>query len=695
MSISALNTALTGLKAAQQALNTISSNIANASTPGYTRKILPQESLVISGVGSGVLTSGLVRNVDLALLRDLNKQISLTEAVSVQKKDLDSIQDFHGASESERAISSQLGKLADGFASLSSAPNSPLYLNDVLNAAKQLASKFNDFGRTINQMRNQIQGEMAAGVTDANQIMVKIAELNNRITTLDSGDQSTADLEDQRDIAVQELSKYIEITSYIGQNNQLVVMTKQGQLLVDSRARSLYFQSTNLTPNSYYPGGGANGVFLESPSGFELTANIGGSLGGLLELRDENLPIYQAQVDELAQKMAERFDSQGLRLFTDSNGNVPASVAPPAAVGYVGFCTDIRVNQTIINDPTLLRRGTYGETILEGSNEVVNRVAKYAFGAFFAQEATGSVDISAGTLFASTGMTQTNRLIGNMDLTDYTPDLDTAPNITAPATFTLTIGGVPQLITVAPGDTATDLVTDINTAFGSNVCALNGLGQLSFTTTSDITIANGTIGAAGMADLGFTFGTFPASNPALTIQVGTQSAVTVTIAPGDTAADLLADLAAIPGLSASLDTNGFLVLTPTLGGDLTISNANGDPINTLGLTVSNVAHNSFRQSNLGPNAALSTGILGNSTLEDFARSMVSDQSEDHSFNKDNLEKETSFLNTLSTRHSSQTGVNIDEELSELIRVQTAYTAAAKMISASEKLFDDLMAAFNF
>jgi hypothetical protein len=254
---------------------------------------------------------------------------------------------------------------------------------------------------------------------------------------------------------------------------------------------------------------------------------------------------------------------------------------------------------------------------------------------------------------------------------------------------------VPQLITVAPGDTATDLVTDINTAFGSNVCALNGLGQLSFTTTSDITIANGTIGAAGMADLGFTFGTFPASNPALTIQVGTQSAVTVTIAPGDTAADLLADLAAIPGLSASLDTNGFLVLTPTLGGDLTISNANGDPINTLGLTVSNVAHNSFRQSNLGPNAALSTGILGNSTLEDFARSMVSDQSEDHSFNKDNLEKETSFLNTLSTRHSSQTGVNIDEELSELIRVQTAYTAAAKMISASEKLFDDLMAAFNF
>ena len=54
----------------------------------------------------------------------------------------------------------------------------------------------------------------------------------------------------------------------------------------------------------------------------------GGKLGGLLELRDEIFPKQTAQLDELAHKLAYRFDQQGLRLFTDASGNVPADTAP-------------------------------------------------------------------------------------------------------------------------------------------------------------------------------------------------------------------------------------------------------------------------------------------------------------------------------------------------------------------------------
>ena len=47
------------------------------------------------------------------------------------------------------------------------------------------------------------------------------------------------------------------------------------------------------------------------------------------------------------------------------------------------------------------------------------------------------------TIFAASGLTQTAQRIGSVDLTDYLPDLDAAPNITAPGSFQLTIGGTP------------------------------------------------------------------------------------------------------------------------------------------------------------------------------------------------------------------------------------------------------------
>src|SRR5690606_12980243 len=147
---------------------------------------------------------------------------------------------------------------------------------------------------------------------------------------------------------------------------------------------------------------------------------------------------------------------------------------------------------------------------------------------YLRQDAIGTADISAGTIFAATGMTQTNSLIGNMNLNNYAPDLGAAPNITPPASFTLTIGGMPNNITINPGDTAADLAASINAAF-PGTAAINSLGQLSLSATADIGIADNGIGAAGIADLGLSFGSFPAADPSFPVQVGSQSPVTITI----------------------------------------------------------------------------------------------------------------------------------------------------------------------
>jgi len=691
MSTVSLNAALSGLKAAQTALNTVSTNIANASTPGYTRKILPQETVLIGGMGVGVKTGGLVRNVDTTLLKDIFKQTSVSQGALVKQTYLDRIVDFHGASEAEQSISAKIGDLESAFTNLSASPNDSLLLTQVVNAAQNVAESFNDFSELVNDLRAQTEDEISAYADEVNIQLDKIAKLNIQISNMSSNGQSTADLEDQRDIAVKTVSEYMQVSTYVNQDNVMVVSTKQGQLLADTSAQKLVFnQNVNMTATDYYPDGGLNGLRINTAGGIEISSTaIGGKIGALFDLRDNTLPTYQAQMDELAQKMAERLDSLGLRLFTDGSGNVPASVTPPTPVTYTGFAADIQVNRNIVNDPTLLRSGTNGGATTTGSTDVIDRISEYGFGNYIRQDATGTADISAGTIFAATGMAQTNSVIGNVDLNDYTPDLSAAPNITLPADFTLTVGGVPANITINPGDTPTDLVNSINAAF-PGTAALNSLGQLSLSASSDITIADNGIGAAGIADLGLSFNTFPASNPSFTVQVGSQSAVTITVSPTDTQTELLAALNAVPGLKATLGTGGVLQLTPDEGGSLTLTNVNGTPLSDLGMSLSNIAPTAFRQNNLGPSGTLSTGLPSTSSISDFATRLVSAHAADYNGAESVAEQEEAYLATLDARNATINGVDIDQEIAELIRLQTAYTAAARMITATEEMFDQLL-----
>ncbi len=690
MTTLSLNSALSGLKAAQKTLDVISSNISNASTPGYTRKILPQETLIVGGTANGVTLDAIMRNVDKSLLRDLTTQTSVSAGASVENTFLARIQSFHGASDAQTAISNQIGNLSDAFSTLSLSPDNTAALNSVVTAAQQVASTFNKFTQLVQQQRNDADTQISNDVSAVNQQLNTVAALNRQITQLTAQGRSTADLEDQRDTAVKAIAKYMQVSSFTSDNNQLVVMTKQGQTLVDSTAHQLVFAAKTQSASTSYPAT-ASGLFIDSATGTEVTqGSVGGEMGALFKLRDDTLPTYQAQMDELAQKMSSRFDAQGLRLFTDSTGNVPASVADPAPVTYNGYAGTIQVNAAVVADPTLLRSGTYGQIIQTGSNEIIRKVSEFAFGPYAYEQGTGTADISAGDLYTALGIGPSSRTNGVTDITAIQPDLDAFPNITAPASFTLDVGSGASTITINPGDTATDLVNNINAAMGPGTASLSGSGQLTFKGTGNIVIGDAGIGAAGMGDLGLSFGTTLAKNPSFTVQVGTQNPVTISIAAGDTSTDLLASLNAIPGLTASLGTGGVLVLTPKQGGDITVQNASGTPVNALGLTIAGIAQPAFRTQHLGASGSLATGLLANSNIEDYARSALTSQAEDAAAASDADTRETTYLSTLDKRNSDQSGVNIDEEVAELVRVQTSYAAAARMVSASEKVLDDLL-----
>lgn len=820
MSFQALNSALSGLRVAQLQLNTISNNVSNVGTEGYTRKILPQSSAVLSGSGENIGVRGevIIRNVDINLARDLWTQVSSVSALDVQQTYMNRIVAFHGPPDSELSIAAELSNLKDEIATLADNPNDPFLQRTVLNQADILAGKFNDFGDLINTLRNDAQDEMEVTVERANGLLHQIADLNQQIRAALSLGRSTADMEDVRDQAIKRLSDEMNITFFQRGDGVMVVQTSNGRLLADDSVQELHFDPSIINPTSTYPTN-ISGLYVGGDPAFNPTtvdvtsSDLGGRLGALIELRDETLPRYQAQVDELAHKTALRFEAQGLRLFTDSSGNVPADTPPELDAGtltpvsYIGFASVIQVNDAIVTDNTLLQRGTYVSDvpILNGSSEVLSRVLEFTFGDTSYMQAVGTVDItiaSSGSadLQEHLGLYSQNQVVLGPDLTQYseidsagasTSDLLTALseyalNYPADDEFRIQLydrSGAPTLAGISvdlsdlganaafaigspdpsgtlPDGTIDNALDQLVAFINDEIITQEGLGNI----PTDIQ-ARATINAFGQfviesrGDIEFTstgfpnamgndmfqqiFGTgemlFETEHPYFDVQIGNNDPVRVTIAPGETEADLVAKLeklsSADPGVPGLLvdDTafaGGTLTLRPGLddtafsgpqfGGAMKfiagqgladgtgVAGAGANIIESLfgsSTPISSVTYQSetsqtlgvgsgnyvpFRFDYLGQGADISTGVISSDTLVDFAQKMVTAHSQDLSTVEATYSDENTLRDLLETRLLNESGVNIDEELSMLIVVQTAYSAAARTVTAVDEMFEELL-----
>src|SRR4051794_17030157 len=127
MSLSvSLQTAATGLQAAQASLRAVSDNIANVNTPGYVRKAVRQEQLVVDGVGQGVKIDGIQRVTDQYL-----QGASLTAASDASRwgavaQYLDTTQSLFGDPSGQGFFFNRLDTIYSSFAAIADDPTSSL-----------------------------------------------------------------------------------------------------------------------------------------------------------------------------------------------------------------------------------------------------------------------------------------------------------------------------------------------------------------------------------------------------------------------------------------------------------------------------------------------------------------------------------------------------------------------------------------
>jgi flagellar hook-associated protein 1 FlgK len=220
-----LQTALRGVLAHQQAIDTTSHNVSNANTEGYSRQEAVMGSstpLTLYGLqqgGMGELGTGVdveafrrIRTTFLDLqYRAQGMQVGYQETMSEQ---LDQVE-MALAEPSENGISDQLTKFWNGWADLSNAPDNPAARQALIDRAASLAGSFKDLDAQLTTVKNQTlseYGSITGAAGDVQVIATEIAQLNQSIQAVVSNGGSPNDLMDRRDLLLDKLSKLAQIS---------------------------------------------------------------------------------------------------------------------------------------------------------------------------------------------------------------------------------------------------------------------------------------------------------------------------------------------------------------------------------------------------------------------------------------------------------------------------------------------------
>lgn len=353
---SSLAIATGGLANINVQLGVVSNNVANASTPDYSVETPNQISLVAGKQGLGVQTEATTRAIDLALQQSAFQQDTTVSGLTTTTSALQTIDTLLGTPGQGNDLGSLLDNVQSVFTTLLGDPSNASQQSAVVSAAGNLTDGINTLSNAYTQQRQAAQNDIVSAVSSINTDLSQIGSLSSQIVAAQVAGQSAADLENQRDAAVHALGDIVGIKTLNQPNGDLIVSTTSGiQLPTLAGQGTLQTTGATIGPGAAYPGGGVPAITL---NGIDITSQMqGGRLGSDITLRDSTLPTFQGELDEFSNSLASQFNAQGLTLFSDPNGNVPAGGGTPVQSTYIGFASEIQVNPAITADPSLVRDG--------------------------------------------------------------------------------------------------------------------------------------------------------------------------------------------------------------------------------------------------------------------------------------------------------------------------------------------------
>lgn len=313
----ALNTALSGLRVSQEAMSVLSSNIANANTENYSRRIVEQASVVSAGSGVGVDIKAIGRKVDDFLAKGLREQASTVGRDSVINEYLSRLQITYGQPGSDNNLNATVDAFFASAQNLATNPHLMSLKLDVVNKANNVAEKIGDIADTIYNLRYEADQELAKSFKQINSKVEKLHNLNISLGTAIDGSSEKTSVQEEIEFTLRELAEYIDISTFTDQSGKISVnIVGKASILDDKRYEIEYSPASSA--DVFKNESALDDVIVKSvlfdgslaPRGTEIVS-VGnkdtaislvnsGKIKGLIELRDKELPKLLAQLDNLA-----------------------------------------------------------------------------------------------------------------------------------------------------------------------------------------------------------------------------------------------------------------------------------------------------------------------------------------------------------------------------------------------------------
>ncbi len=641
-----LSTAYSALAAAQAGLATTGHNIANQATPGYSRQLVIQASLGGQNLGGGYIGNGTT----VETVRRVYSDFIATQVVAAQgsASQLQSYADQIGKinnmlADSSNGLTPAIQDFFKGIQDLVANPGSAPSRQAMLSGAESLAARFQTMDGQLRSIREGVNTEITASVTNINAYAKQISQLNNAIAKAQNSDgQAPNDLLDQRDYLVGELAKEAKVTVNKQGNGYSVFIGNGQPLVVGTTTYELTTVASSTDLGRLQVGYITNGTTVTLPE----NTITGGKLGGLFEFRSKSLDPMQNSLGRIALGIAETFNAQH-RLGQDQNGALGGDFfnsAQPAVNSDIKNTGTAVVGATISN-VSALTTSDY-RVSYDGINYSITRLSDNASmysGATFPTGAAATID--------GVDLTMTS---GPMAAGDK---YVVRPTVNGAADFNVLIKDLSSIAAATPIVTA---ATTTNTGTGAISAGSINAAFTAATVSTPVTL---TYDAAAGNLTGF-----PAAMP-VTV---TTNGVATTYAAG----------APVPYTAGSTISFGgaeiMLSGAPADGDTFKISanvNGLGDNRNMLALgelQTKNVLQGGTANYNSAYSQLVS--LVGNKTRELQVNSAA----------------EGGLLKQLQTSQQSESGVNLDEEATNLLRYQQAYQAAGKVMQAVSDMFDVLI-----
>ncbi len=302
-----LSIGMSGLLAYRRALDTVSNNIANANTAGYSRQRVELVSRAGSAAGYGFIGAG----VDVNTVRRLGDGL-LSTRLQADASAYSRLQTYSGfasridtlLSDKDAGLSRPLQSFFDAANALSQDASSTAARQTLLGNAETLASRLRESQGQLDGLDREINTRLSNTVTEINGLTQSLAELNREIALgyAKSGGQPPNDLLDQRDRLLQDLSARVGISTAAQPDGSMNVYTASGQALV------LGTQSTALGTAEDEYGSGRLDITYQNA---RVTAQLGGgAIGGLLDARRELIDPARAQLGRIAVAITQSVNAQ-------------------------------------------------------------------------------------------------------------------------------------------------------------------------------------------------------------------------------------------------------------------------------------------------------------------------------------------------------------------------------------------------